>query len=74
MIDEPFAVSIKQVAASEGCCPASVYVRLAKGEYRAVKDGKRTLVLWESVKARRATLKPAKFKAPSLQSAQASTA
>jgi hypothetical protein len=64
MLDEPFAVSIKQVAASEGCCMASVYLRLSRGEYRAVKDGKRTLVLWDSVKERRAKLKPAVFRAP----------
>ena len=60
---EPYALSIKEVARSEGCCVASVYIRLSNGEYRAMKDGRRTLVLWESVKARRAKLQPAKFKA-----------
>jgi hypothetical protein len=59
---EPYALSVKEVARSESCCPATVYLRLARGEYHAVKDGSRTLVLFESVKARRATLKPAQFK------------
>jgi hypothetical protein len=58
---EPYAVSIRQVAASEGCCVSNVYERLKSGEYVAVKDGRRTLVLWESVKARRAKLQPATF-------------
>jgi len=58
---EPYAVTIKQAAASEGTCVANVYNRLASGEYQAVKDDRRTLVLWESIKARRSKLKPAKF-------------
>jgi hypothetical protein len=61
---EPYAVTIKQVAASEGCCVSRVYQRLASGEYQAVKDGARTLVLWSTVKARRAKLNPAKFSNP----------
>jgi hypothetical protein len=61
---EPYAVRVKDIARSEGCCVAEVYNRLARGEYVALKDGARTLVLWESVKARRAKLRPAKFKAP----------
>jgi len=61
---EPYAITIKQTAASESTCVAEVYNRLATGEYQAVKDGRRTLVLWESVKARRAKLKPAKFGKP----------
>ena len=61
---EPYAVTIKQTAASEGTSVANVYNRLAAGEYQAVKDGRRTLVLWESIKARRAKLKPAKFGNP----------
>jgi hypothetical protein len=64
---EPFAITIKQTAASEGTCVSNVYARLASGEYRGVKDGRRTLVLWESIKARRAKLKPAKFGNPQPQ-------
>jgi hypothetical protein len=64
---EPYAITIKQTAASEGTCIANVYNRLAAGEYQAVKDGRRTLVLWESIKARRAKLKPAKFGKPQPQ-------
>jgi hypothetical protein len=61
-IPEPYAATIKQVAASEGCCVSRVYQRLASGEYIGVKDGTRTLILWESVKARRGKLKPATFR------------
>jgi hypothetical protein len=61
---EPYAITIKETARSESCCVAAVYNRLARGEYVGLKDGRRTLVLWESVKARRVKLKPASFKAP----------
>jgi len=64
---EPFAISVRETARTESCCVAAVYVRLSRGEYVAVKDGRRTLVLWDSVKARRAKLQPARFKAPKLQ-------
>jgi hypothetical protein len=64
---EPYAITIKETARSESCCVAAVYNRLARGEYAAVKDGRRTLVLWESVKARRAKLTPATFKRPTSQ-------
>jgi hypothetical protein len=59
---EPFALRPKQVAAADNCSESEVYNRLSRGEYTALKDGRRTLILWESVKARRATLKPATFK------------
>jgi hypothetical protein len=64
---EPYAISIKETARSESCCVAEVYNRLGRGEYLGLKDGRRTLVLWESVKARRAKLRPAHFKAPQPQ-------
>ena len=73
-LNEPYFLSVRDVARSEGCCVASVYVRLSNGEYKAVKDGRRTLILWKSVKERRAKLRPAVFKAPSLQPTQADTA
>jgi hypothetical protein len=59
---EPFAISVKQAAFSESTCIANIYKRLSAGEYVALKDGRRTLILWESIKARRAKLQPAKFK------------
>jgi hypothetical protein len=62
-VGEPFALRIKQVAAADCISESEVYNRLSRGEYSAVKDGRRTLILWESVKARRTTLKPATFKA-----------
>jgi hypothetical protein len=64
---EPYAISIKETARSESCCVAAVYSRLSRGEYVAVKDGRRTLIIYESVKARRTKLQPARFKAPKLQ-------
>jgi hypothetical protein len=62
-VGEPFALRPKQVAVADNCSESEVYNRLSRGEYVAVKDGRRTLILWESVKARRAKLKPATFKA-----------
>ena len=61
-VGEPFALRPKQVAAADNCSESEVYNRLSRGEYTAVKDGRRTLILWSSIKARRAKLKPARFK------------
>jgi hypothetical protein len=61
-VGEPFALRPKQVAAADNCSESEVYNRLSRGEYVAVKDGRRTLILWSSIKARRAKLKPAKFR------------
>jgi Endodeoxyribonuclease RusA len=41
---------------------STVYERLARGEYEAIKDGKRTLITIESIKRRRANLPRAEFK------------
>ena len=55
----------KQVAKLESICLATVYLRLARGEYVAYKDGRSTLIPGSSILARRAAkLKPARFKAP----------
>jgi hypothetical protein len=59
---EPFAVSPREAAILENCGRTVIYERLARGEYTAVKDGTRTKILFESIKRRRATLPPAKFK------------
>jgi hypothetical protein len=59
---EPFAFPPKRVARMDQCSLAEVYNRLARGEYRAVKDGRKTLILRESIESRRAKLKPATFK------------
>jgi hypothetical protein len=57
-------LTIKAVAALEGCSVAEVYNRLARCEYQAFKDGDRkTLIPHSSVIARRAAkLKPATYK------------
>ena len=57
-------LTVKQTATLEGCSVAEIYNRLARSEYRAVKDGTRkTLIIQSSVIARRAAkLKPASYK------------
>jgi hypothetical protein len=64
---DPFALSVQQVAASESTSVGEIYNRLRRGEYVAMKDGRRLVILFESVKARRAKLRPAKFKPPSME-------
>jgi hypothetical protein len=57
--------SPRQVSKLESCCLATVYQRLARGEYTALKDGRKTLIEGSQILARRrAKLKPAHFKAP----------
>jgi hypothetical protein len=54
-----------EVARIEGICPASVYIRLSRGEYQAYKDGKLTRIPGSSILARRAAkLTPATFAPP----------
>jgi hypothetical protein len=61
---EPFALTIKQVQLVEDCTRTAVYERLGRGEYVAVKDGKRIRVLMSSIRRRRESLPLAKIKAP----------
>jgi len=49
-------VTHRQAAEAEGRGITTIYKRLARGEYDAVKDGKSTLILWSSVLRRRASL------------------
>lgn len=58
---EAFSLSIDQTAQAEDCGRTTVYERLARGEYKAVKDGARTRVLVESIRQRRASLPHATF-------------
>jgi hypothetical protein len=55
-----------ELAELESVCLATIYLRLARGEYAPVyKDGRATLIPGAAILARRAAkLKPAKFKAP----------
>jgi hypothetical protein len=60
---EPYAISVKQAAYLEDSCESEIYNRLSRGEYVAFKDGRRTKILYQSIKERRANkLKPATFK------------
>jgi hypothetical protein len=56
--------SPRQVCKLESCCLATVYQRLARGEYAALKDGRKTVIPGSQILARRRNkLKPATFKA-----------
>jgi hypothetical protein len=61
---EPLAVSIPQTAQITGESRSQVYVRIARGEYEAVKSGARTLIIYDSIKRRVASLPRAKIKLP----------
>jgi hypothetical protein len=58
---EPFALSPKETGIVENCGESTVYERLARGEYDAVKDGTRTKITFESIKRRRAGLPRATY-------------
>jgi hypothetical protein len=60
--------SPKAVAELENVSLATVYVRLARGEYRAFRDGAKTQIAGSEILARRHDkLTPATFKTPKLQ-------
>jgi hypothetical protein len=61
---EPALVSIIDAAAYTGESTWKVKQLLREGVYEAVKSGRRTLVKFPGVKARVATLRPAKFAPP----------
>ena len=54
-------VTHRQAAEAEGRGITTIYKRLARGEYDAVKDGKSTLILWSSVLRRRVSLPKATY-------------
>jgi hypothetical protein len=59
----PIGLTPRQACEAENCSHSTLYERLARGEYDAIKDGKRTLITIESIERRRnATLTKAKFK------------
>src|SRR5258708_5307171 len=59
---EPFALSPKDAARVESCSVTTVYERIKLGEYKTVRDGARTRVTMESIKARRAKLPRAEIR------------
>jgi hypothetical protein len=61
---EPLALTIEQTQQATGESRTQVYARIGTGEYEAVKAGRRTLIIYESIKRRIAALPPAKIKPP----------
>ena len=61
---EPVAVPVQGVVHRYGFTRSETYRRLAAGDFLAVKNGKRTLVLTESIRSYMAKLPAATFRAP----------
>lgn len=61
---EPLAVSVDRTAQITGDSRSTVYNLIGLGVYEAVKSGSRTLVLFDSIKRRLASLPKAKIKPP----------
>lgn len=61
-IPEPVAIPIKGVEPRYGFTRSETYRRLAAGDFKAVKNGKRTLVLTESIRKYLESLPPATFR------------
>ena len=60
--DAPLLVTIDHTMGRTGWSRQRVYRLLTAGDLRAVKDGARTLIIWESVLAYIASLPPAHFR------------
>ena len=61
---EPIATPIPEASHISGLSRSEIYRRLASGDIRAVKSGRRTLILIDSLKAHLAKLPAASFRAP----------
>jgi excisionase family DNA binding protein len=59
---DPILVPVSQASAIIARSPRTVYEMMATGELKAVKAGRSTLVLYESIKEYVAGLPPAKIK------------
>jgi hypothetical protein len=70
---EPLTVTIDQTGHLTGESRSQIYNRIGSGEYQAVKSGNRTLILYQSIKARIAALPRAKIKAPASRRQRAFT-
>jgi hypothetical protein len=64
---EPALVPIKVGCEFLAVSPAEMYRLLGRGDVEGVKAGKRTLLRFQSLKARAASLPPAKIKAPTIR-------
>ncbi|OYV50647.1 MAG: hypothetical protein B7Z78_10675 [Rhodospirillales bacterium 20-60-12] len=56
-------VTIAELCAIEAASRATITRRLRAGEYRAFRDGGKTLILVQSIRARRAALAAATYRA-----------
>jgi len=61
---DPIAVPIPEAVALSGMSHSAVYRELASGNLRAVKQGARTLVMMDSIRAYLASLPAATFRQP----------
>jgi hypothetical protein len=61
---EPITVTIEQTERLTGESRSQIYNRLGRGEYTGVKSGRRTLIVYASVKAHIAALPRAVIKPP----------
>jgi hypothetical protein len=60
---EPLTVTIPQAEHLTGESRSQIYNRIGCGEYEAVKSGRRTLIVYDSIKRRIARLPKANIKA-----------
>jgi excisionase family DNA binding protein len=58
---QPILIPIPQAGSIIGKCRRGIYQLIATGELKAVKDGRSTRVVYESLKQYAANLPPAKF-------------
>jgi hypothetical protein len=61
---EPIAMPLARASLVSGLSRSELYRRLAAGDIKAVKAGKRTLIVADSLRAFLARLPPAEFRAP----------
>jgi hypothetical protein len=61
---QPILVPISQASAIIGKCRRGIYQLIATDQLKAVKSGRSTLVVYESLKQYAANLPAAKFRAP----------
>ena len=59
---DPILVPVKQASAIIAKCPRSIYALMATGELKAVKSGRSTLIVYNSIKDYVANLPMAKIK------------
>jgi hypothetical protein len=61
---EPITVTIQEAQRITGESRAQVYNHIGRGDYQAVKDGRKTLIIYASVKQHLTRLPPARIKPP----------